>query len=137
MQRESGTTTSFFREGRRQSAEVHLDEGTVCIRLYWYPNGQLFFRHEYLLDKLHGRSEQWYEDGHLAYQFEYRNGLRQGISREWYDNGQIEVEETYLDGQLHGLSTSWHPNGDIAAQYIYHCGKLQIVRRIKSVYQFC
>jgi antitoxin component YwqK of YwqJK toxin-antitoxin module len=66
------------------------------IQIGYYPNGQIYHKHNYI------------------------NGKKHGIQIGYYTNGQISCKHNYINGQLHGEVIGCYDNGkEIMYKYYY------------------
>ena len=42
----------------------------------------------------------WYENGHLELKGNWIDGIQDGLHREWYENGQLTIETFYDYGEI-------------------------------------
>ena len=78
---------------------------------WWYQNGEIEIKRNFMNDKLDGLSVKWYENGQKNWEGTYKDGRLDGLSTSWYENGQKKTEGTFKDGRLDGLWTGWYDNG--------------------------
>jgi hypothetical protein len=100
---------------------------------YWYDNGQLWERCEYVNGKQQGTYQRWHDNGQLWIQCEYVNGKIHGLYQYWHTNGKPEYECEYVNGKRHGLFQRWYDNGELWEQGWYEkCIKLVKVNYYKD-----
>lgn len=89
---------------------------------WWYPNGNLQLKAEYIDGVIHGKLTRYYENGKPQTEDHYDHGKLQGISREMNVYGKVIVEKTYQNDTLHGISRQYDENGQVVVEGYYEHG---------------
>ena len=66
---------------------------------YYYSNGQLYYKGNYLNDKRHGYWEYYWSDGQLSRKGDYVDGERHGLCEGYYSNGVLHYKGYYDMGK--------------------------------------
>jgi antitoxin component YwqK of YwqJK toxin-antitoxin module len=65
--------------------------------------------------KAHGYWEYYWSNGNLSHKGNYVDGIRHGLWEVYYDNGNLWSKGNYVDGKKHGYWEEWYNN-----QIIYY-----------------
>ncbi|MBC18991.1 MAG: hypothetical protein CMJ74_01870 [Planctomycetaceae bacterium] len=71
-----GTSTSWYRDGKKRSEHTYQRGLLEGLATTWYPNGQTMSQGPYRKGKLHGLWISWDERGKEVSQHTYRDGIR-------------------------------------------------------------
>ena len=66
---------------------------------FFYENGDIRSRREYLKGKYHGPWKFYYENGELETQGQYNKGKKTGEWKYFYESGKIKQVSYYKDGE--------------------------------------
>ena len=71
----------------------------IQFKEYYWNNGKLKYKHQYLNGKLHGEQLSYYNNGKLEYKNYYINGKKHGEQICYWSNGQLRHKFQFLNGK--------------------------------------
>jgi antitoxin component YwqK of YwqJK toxin-antitoxin module len=71
----------------------------------------------------HGYWEYYYDNGQLEYKGNYVNGDKHGYWEDYHYNGQLYSKVNYVNGKRHGYWESYYDNGQLKRKGYYDMGK--------------
>jgi TonB family protein len=86
---------------------------------YWYENGQLHIKCNFLNNKLNSEYSEYYESGQPKIRRRYINGLIDGTEKTWSLSGFLEKVVEYRLGARHGKFLTYYDNGQLVRKDIY------------------
>jgi antitoxin component YwqK of YwqJK toxin-antitoxin module len=99
---------SFFRKSFKDSASTWAAQN-------YYISGKIqmkgTFRTKYDNREI-GLFVYYYENGQVSAKGEFIKGLKTGKWLYWYENGQLKSEGEFVEGKANGLWQYWHENGE-------------------------
>jgi len=130
----TGPRTGWHTNGTKSSEGWELNNKTVGVWTYWYPDGKKRWVStsrddgsqdgaykrwapdgtligEYVLKNGNGRATLWSDAGKKTSSGMMKNGRRQGLWTSWYSNGVKSGETLYRHGKDHGVATRWDRKG--------------------------
>jgi hypothetical protein len=90
---------------------------------YYYDNGKLFYKGNFVDGERHGYWEKYWSNGKLWYKGNYDNGKQHGYWEEYYDNGKLDYKGNYVNGEKHGSWERYYDNGNLYYKGFYDMGK--------------
>ncbi len=91
---------------------------------FWYEDGSLAWKGEYLEGKKTGLWEYYSPDGKTKKKEEnWKEGKKDGVYKEWYPNGNLKLEINYKADYLDGSYKSYFDNGSVFIETNYIQGK--------------
>tara|TARA_B110000003_G_C16644908_1_gene531618 strand:- start:1341 stop:1760 length:420 start_codon:yes stop_codon:yes gene_type:complete len=80
---------------------------------FFYENGDIRSRREYLTGKYHGPWKFYYENGEIETQGQYNKGKKTGEWKYFYENGKIKQVSYYKDGEGVGVWKKFDEDGNL------------------------
>jgi antitoxin component YwqK of YwqJK toxin-antitoxin module len=74
--------------------------------------------------KRHGYWEYYYSNGQLWYKGNFVNGKQHGYWESYYSSGQLYYKGNYVNGKEHGYWESYYYNGDLHYKGFYDMGRI-------------
>jgi antitoxin component YwqK of YwqJK toxin-antitoxin module len=90
---------------------------------YYWSNGNLFYKVNYVDDIKHGYWEYYWSNGNLMYKGTYVDGKQHGYWEEYWSNGNLMYKGNYVDGNKHGYWERYHENGKLFYKCFYDMGE--------------
>ncbi len=116
----SKTKKSFDENGNLTSILAYDDDKKLDGVCQWfYSDGKLQLKAEYLHGIAHGIQERYYENGKIQETANFKQGLKDSISLHYDLNGQLVIREFYINDSLHGPYQRWYETGQIAIEGNY------------------
>jgi TonB family protein len=116
------TVKDYYISGHIQMAgtyrSINPDFKTGGFR-YWYENGQLQIKCNFLNNRLNGEYLEFYENGRPKISRRYVNGLIDGTEKTWSLSGFIAKVVEYKLGARHGKFLTYYDNGQLIRKDIY------------------
>ena len=77
--------------------------------------GELFGKwHGMIIEgKLEGLWEWYYDNGQLQDKANFIDGKTHGLSESYWDNGQLTLKANFIDGKAHGLFKIYNEDGSL------------------------
>lgn len=131
----TGKTDDPMKRGTIVSKELYVNDLKEGISYYYYPDGKIREKVNYLGNKRNGLTYEYDRVGTIITLLTYKNGmiiererinrkdnngLKQGIWRVYADNGLLQKEESFKDDVLHGSYKEYDTKGNITMimQYV-------------------
>lgn len=109
------------KEGKIQYYKGNLFSGTIE---YFYKNGKLKQKEDYVDGKLDGEFIRNHTNGQLNASWAYTNGVRNGKCKSYHSNGQLEENKNYILGELDGIYEEYYDNGQLKEKKNYILGEI-------------
>lgn len=114
----------FLSYERAEKYEANMPLDFTGCWVYYYDNGQLESKCEYVKGKPHGLYEELYENGKISIKCSYENGRLHGLYVSWHNNGQTAIRVQYVKGLFDGIMEQWNSDGELASKRSYKNGIL-------------
>jgi len=98
----TGEFNWYYENGRLKHKGEYLDNKEIGTHKWYYDNGQLEAIENYSMGRLEGDYKEYYRNGTLKYYGEYSDNMKIGTHKWYYENGQLEAVENYSMGRLDG-----------------------------------
>jgi antitoxin component YwqK of YwqJK toxin-antitoxin module len=76
---------------------------------YYYDNGKLAFKGNYVNGNRHGYFESYWSNGQLFYKGNYVNGKEYGYFEEYFSNGDLYYKGNYENGKKVNYGSNFPP----------------------------
>jgi antitoxin component YwqK of YwqJK toxin-antitoxin module len=71
----------------------------------------------------HGYWEWYYDNGQLSYKGNYVNGKEHGYWEYYHSNGQLSYKGNFINGKQHGYWEAYYSDGDLDYKGYFDMGK--------------
>ena len=95
-------------EGLSLKKEIEFYEGLIT---WYYENGKIFQKVNYINGYLSGERLIYYEDGSLKAKLLYNRGRKNGLSREYYKDGRLKTQGNYNNNKKVGTWKHFYYDG--------------------------
>ena len=119
----SGTIEYFYENGKLKQKEDYIDGKLDGEFIRNHTNGQLNASWAYTNGVRNGKSKSYYSNGQLNENMNYILGELDGIYEEYYDDGQLKENINYLLGERDGIYETYYPNGQLNTKIHFKLGK--------------
>jgi len=95
-------------EGLSLKKDVEFYDGLV---IWYYENGTIFQKVNYLNGYLYGKRLIYYENGNLKERLFYERGRKNKQGKEYYSDGRLKAQGSYLDDKKVGTWKRFYYDG--------------------------
>ena len=112
--------TDYYRENNQVQMKGHVSSREPQIKTgyfeYYYQNGKLLHKGNYVDDKEVGEHTWYYENGNIEATENYQNGKLDGALTEYYQDGKISMVTFFRNDLQDGLTKFYRNDGSLLAE---------------------
>lgn len=104
----------FYVSGKKQMEGLSLKKDTEFYDgqvIWYYENGKIFQKVNYINGYLNGERLVYFENGKLKAKLIYNRGRKNGISREYYQDGRLKAQGNYRANKKVGTWKRFYYDG--------------------------
>ena len=121
--RREGLWEYFYPDGRIMARENYLNGEQNGLSTGYFPDGTISQLENWKNDLQQDSSWYFHPNGKLFRKGLYESGVYQGLWFSFYANGKLEQSGGYLNGMPEGLFQNWYENGGLKEEGYYRDGK--------------
>lgn len=106
----------FYSNKKLKHRSVAMAGNYVDHRVAYYPDGQLYYEYEFLMNKRHGMYVYHHPGGKISVKGIYEDGERTGIWERYREDGTMSSAGRYFEGRDDSVWTFYHDNGNISSR---------------------
>ena len=112
---------STYEDGLPQLVQMYKseDKNVLLKEIHYYPGQKKKMEGSFKNDLRDGTWSYWYANGNLWSRGEYVAGLEKGIKTVWHENGQKYYEGYSDNGDRSGIWKFWDENGNLSKEINY------------------
>jgi len=100
-----------YYEDKESKGYLNAENKRIGLWTFYYENGELNSKGEYIDSIMVGPWEYYYKNGVLSAKGEFMDNERNGLWEYYYNNGQLHSKGRYIDGIQSGLWEYYYSDG--------------------------
>ena len=104
----------FYINGNKQMEGLSLKKDKEVydgLVIWYYENGNIFQKVNYINGYLNGRRLVYFEEGGLKVKLNYERGRKNGLSKEYYKDGRLKAQGNYRENKKVGTWKRYYYDG--------------------------
>jgi len=100
-----------YHEDEKSKGYYNADNKKIGYWEFYWPNGELNYKGEYINGKINGPWEFYYYNGELHYKGEFIDNRMNGEWEYYYENGGLKSKGEFINNRQTGSWEHYHSNG--------------------------